>query len=297
MSGRGGRGIPSTVRPRRVTNHRKASHTCANPHTGSNRGQTPYRPDVDVDAYLARIGYTGAREPRADMLSDLHRAHMLAVPVENLDIHLGVENVLDPDHVFDKIVTRRRGGWCYELNGSFARLLESLGFAVTRYSAAVVLSDPPSPDFAHLTLRVDLDRPWLADVGFGASFTRPLRLDDDGDQERDGTTYLVTSRADGRMVLHEDGRAQYTFALEPRRMEEFAEMCTRQQTSPGSHFVQAPMCSLATEDGRQSLAGMRLITTTRSGRTERELENEEERAAVLRDVFGVDLGRARIRAL
>jgi N-hydroxyarylamine O-acetyltransferase len=252
---------------------------------------------VDVDAYLERISYAGSREPSEATLSELHRAHMLAVPFENLDIHLGVENVLDPERVFDKVVTSRRGGWCYELNGLFALLLEGLGFAVTRYSAAVVLGDPPSPDFAHLTLRVDLDRPWLADVGFGASFTRPLRLDDDGDQERDGNTYRVTSGADGRMTLRENGRAQYAFALEPRRMEEFDEMCVLQQTSPGSHFLQAPMCTRPTADGRQSLAGMRLITTTPAGRTERELANEEERRAVLRDVFGVDLGGARIRAL
>jgi N-hydroxyarylamine O-acetyltransferase len=251
---------------------------------------------MDVDAYLARIGYMSAREPGEETLVALHRAHMLAVPFENLDIHLGVANVLDPEHIFDKIVARRRGGWCYELNGLFGLLLERLGFAVTRYSAAVVLSEPPSPDFAHMTLRVDLDRPWLADVGFGASFTRPLRLDDEGDQERDGKNYRL-ARSDGRIVLHEDGVAQYAFALEPRRTEQFAEMCVLQQTDPGSHFLQAPMCSRATEDGRVSLAGMRLITTTAAGRRERELTSEEEREAVLRDVFGVDLGGAHFRAL
>ena len=252
---------------------------------------------MDVEAYLERIAYDGSREPTEATLVALHRAHMLAVPFENLDIHLGVENVLDPEHVFDKVVTRRRGGWCYELNGSFARLLEALGFAVTRYSASVVLSEPPSPDFAHLTLRVDLDRPWLADVGFGASFTRPLRLDDDGDQERDGNTYRLAPLPDGRMMLHENDSPQYVFALEPRRMDEFAEMCVLQQTTPGSHFLAAPICSRATADGRVSLSGMRLITTTADGRSERELESEDERAAVLRDLFGVDLGAARIRAL
>jgi len=278
--------------------------TLANPvGPGRVRGLAPvvrpadYRVVVDVDAYLERIGYAGSREPGEDTLSELHRAHMLAVPFENLDIHLGVANVLDPEHVFDKIVTRRRGGWCYELNGLFALLLESLGFTVTRYSASVVLSDPASPDFAHLTLGVDLERPWLADVGFGASFTRPLRLDEDGDQERDGNTYRVTRGSDGRMVLYENGAAQYAFALEARRMEQFAEMCTLQQTSPGSHFLHAPMCSRATEDGRVSLAGMRLITTTKHGRSERELGNEADRAAVLRDLFGVDLAGAQIRAL
>jgi N-hydroxyarylamine O-acetyltransferase len=252
---------------------------------------------MDVDAYLERIGYTGAREPSAEVLADLHRAHMLAVPFENLDIHLGVEKVLDPGHVFDKIVTRRRGGWCYELNGLFALLLEALGFTVTRYSAAVVLTDPPSPDFVHLTLRVDLDRPWLADVGFGASFTRPLRLDDDRGQERDGKRYRLVRAGDGRIVLREDDAPQYAFELAGREMPEFAEMCRVQQTDPGSHFLQAPMCTRATADGRQTLSGMRLITTTPSGRRERELESEQEQHAVLRDVFGVDLGRARFRAL
>ena len=252
---------------------------------------------MDVEAYLERISYDGLREPGEATLVALHRAHMLAVPFENLDIHLGVENVLDPQHVFDKVVTRRRGGWCYELNGSFARLLEALGFVVTRYSASVVLSEPPSPDFAHLTLRVDLDRPWLADVGFGASFTRPLRLDDDGNQERDGNTYRLAPLPDGRMMLHENDSPQYAFALEPRSMDEFAEMCVLQQTTSGSHFLAAPICSRATEDGRVSLSGMRLITTAADGRSERELESEEERAAVLRDLFGVDLGAARIRAL
>jgi len=252
---------------------------------------------VDVDSYLERIAYDGPCEPGYETLVALQRAHMLAVPFENLYIHLGVENVLDPEHVFDKVVTRRRGGWCYELNGSFARLLEALGFTVTRYSASVVLSEPPSPDFAHLTLRVDLDRPWLADVGFGASFTRPLRLDDDGNQERDGNTYRLAPLPDGRMVLRENDAPQYAFALEPRSMDEFAEMCVLQQTAPGSHFLAAPICSRATADGRVSLSGMRLITTTAGGRSERELESEDERAAVLRDLFGVDLGPARIRAL
>ena len=145
----------------------------------------------DAGAYLDRIVYDGPTEPTAATLAGLHRAHMLAVPFENLDLHLGLRNVLDPGHVFDKVVRRRRGGWCFELNGLFALLLEHLGYPVTRYAAAVVLSDPPTRDFAHLTLRVDLDDPWLADVGFGDSFTGPLRLDEAGDQLREGRPYRL----------------------------------------------------------------------------------------------------------
>ena len=245
---------------------------------------------IDAGAYLERIGYSGPTEPTAETLLALHRAHMLVVPFENLDIHLGRRNVLDPDQVFDKVVRRRRGGWCFELNGLFALLLEELGYPVTRYAASVILSDPPSPDFAHLTLRVDLDEPWIADVGFGDSFTGPLRLNETGDQLREGRPYRL-EQADGRVALLQDGRRQYVFTLTPRRMPEFQGMCDALQTPPG-HFTDAPICSLLTEDGRVSLAGMRLITTTPDARHERELADEAERGAVLREVFGVDLGGA-----
>jgi N-hydroxyarylamine O-acetyltransferase len=249
---------------------------------------------VEVGAYLTRIGYAGPLEPTPATLAGLHRAHMLTVPFENLDIHLGERNVLDPDHVYDKIVRRRRGGWCFECNGLFALLLEELGFAVTRYSASVTLNDPPSPDFAHLTLRVDLDEPWLADVGFGDSFTAPLRLAYDGDQERDGRRYRL-ERTGGRVTLLQDGSPQYVFALEPRRMEQFQDMCDRLQTTPDTHFTRAVICSLATADGRRSLAGMRLIVTEDGRRDECQLADDDEREAVLREAFGVDLGGARLR--
>jgi N-hydroxyarylamine O-acetyltransferase len=249
---------------------------------------------MDLGEYLERIAYTGPLDPTAETLAAVHRAHMLTVPFENLDIHLGVPNVLDPDHVYDKIVRRRRGGWCFELNGLFALLLEELGFTVTRYSAAVVASDPSFPDFAHLTLRVDLGRPWLCDVGFGDSFTLPLLLDAPGDQPGEGHTYRL-ERSGDRVALSQDGRPQYEFELAPREMHEFGGMCTHLQTSPESFFTRSPVCSLATENGRRSLSGMRLITTADGVRSERELSGEAERVAVLRDLFGVDLGGAALR--
>jgi N-hydroxyarylamine O-acetyltransferase len=249
---------------------------------------------MDAGEYLERIAYTGPLDPTAETLAGLHRAHMLAVPFENLDIHLGATNVLDPGQVYDKIVRRRRGGWCFELNGLFALLLERIGFAVTRYSAAVVASDPPFPDFAHLTLRVDLERPWLCDVGFGDSFTLPIRLDGTGDQLVEGHAYRL-ERTGERMTLLQDGRPQYAFELAPREMHEFAGMCTYLQSSPESFFTRSPICSLATENGRRSLSGMRLITTVDGVRSEWELADDVARAAVLRDLFGLDLGGARLR--
>lgn len=246
---------------------------------------------MDVRDYLARIRYDGPLEPTAETLAGLHGAHMRAVPFENLDLHIGRRNVIDAERNYAKIVADRRGGWCFELNGTFARLLERLGFAVTRYSAAVVLSEPGTPDFAHLTLRVDLERPYLADVGFGDSFEAPLLLDEPGPQARErGRVYRLEPR-DGRTLLTQDGRSQYHFADAAREMHEFEGMCRALQTPPG-HFTDAPICSLATADGRVSLAGMRLITTAGDDREERDLADDAERREVLRERFGVELGDA-----
>ena len=138
---------------------------------------------MDIQAYLRRINYSGEQAPSAATLYELHRAHLLAVPFENLDIHLGRPIVLDQDALFDKIVTRRRGGFCYELNGLFALLLRELGFEVTLLAAGVARADGGfGPEFDHLTLLVRAtslnpqSEVWLADVGFGDSFREPLRF-------------------------------------------------------------------------------------------------------------------------
>ena len=107
---------------------------------------------MDVDALLTRIGYNGSREPTLESLEGLHRAFLLAVPFENLDIHIGRTISLDPDAIFEKIVTRRRGGFCYECNGLFAELLSALGYSVERLSARMALSGNIGPEFDHMVL-------------------------------------------------------------------------------------------------------------------------------------------------
>src|SRR6266536_3928843 len=138
---------------------------------------------LNVPAYLERIRYAGPAAPAPETLQAIQRAHMLAVPFENLDIHLGRKIVCDEARFLHKIVTEHRGGFCYELNGAFATLLRALGFQVTLLSARVPRADgSDGPEFDHLTLRVDLEEPWLADVGFGELFLEPLRLESDRDQ-------------------------------------------------------------------------------------------------------------------
>src|SRR2546427_9779537 len=133
---------------------------------------------MESKTYMERIGYRGPLRPSVEVLRKLHRRHMLSVPFENLDIHLGRPIILSGNAFYDKIVKHRRGGFCYELNGSFASLLKKLGFKVSMLSARVARKGGGfSPDFDHMTLMVQLKEPWLAHVGFGDSFTEPKRLD------------------------------------------------------------------------------------------------------------------------
>ncbi|HET9222145.1 MAG TPA: arylamine N-acetyltransferase, partial [Roseiflexaceae bacterium] len=247
-------------------------------------------------------------------LRGLQMAHLLAVPFENLNIGMGWPIVLDQDALFEKIVLRRRGGFCYELNGLFAALLSGLGFEITMLSAGVARAAGGfGPEFDHLTLLVrgmgeggggmvgsatPIPHPpspfsWLADVGFGDSFREPLRFEEDREQRQGQRAYRL-ARAGEYLVLQQregDGEwePQYRFTLEPRRHAEFAEMCRYHQTSPESSFTRRRVCTRATPDGRVTLSDTRLITTRAGERQERELADEDEVRAVLREHFGVDL--------
>ncbi|HSU82317.1 MAG TPA: arylamine N-acetyltransferase [Thermoanaerobaculia bacterium] len=242
--------------------------------------------------YLERIGYHGPLDPTAETLQRLHLAHLYAVPFENLSIHWGEPIQLDDEALFEKVVTRRRGGFCYELNGLFAALLRALGFDVAMLSAGVGRpAGEFSPDYDHMALLVTLEDRWLADVGFGDSFREPLRLDERGEQREGDLAYRVEETSGGRLILarREEGgswRPQYRFGLEPHVFADYAEMCHFHQTSPQSHFTQNRICSLATPDGRVTLSGMKLITTRGGGKQERELD-ESEHAEALREIFGI----------
>lgn len=249
---------------------------------------------MNVSAYLARIGYTGTVTPTVETLTQLHRAHMFTVPFENLDIALGRKIVCDETAFVRKIVDRRRGGFCYELNGGLAGLLRELGFQVTLLSAQVPHQDgTDSPEFDHMALRVDLDEPWLADVGFGDSFVEPLRLKPGIEQPQHGWIYrLVEKQGTFDMERCEPGgswKRQYSFTLLPRRLEEFAPMCHYHQTSPESPFTRKSVCSKATACGRITIAERKLIVTADGEKRESMLSSDEEWQAALRENFGVVL--------
>ncbi len=247
---------------------------------------------VEIDAYLDRFGYRGSCEPSAETLRQLHRAHMLAVPFENLDIPLGNPISLSLPSIYDKVVLRRRGGFCYELNGLFGWLLEQIGFDVVMVSARVFHGTQPGAEFDHLVLLVEMEETFVVDVGFGDSFLEPLRLDSGDEYVLHGSSYRLVG-SDSSRILQQRRESEwqplYVFSQAPRRLAEFAAMCRYHQTSPDSTFTTKTVCSLATPDGRSTLSNSRLITTVRGQREEREVLGQEEYRALLKTHFGIDL--------
>jgi N-hydroxyarylamine O-acetyltransferase len=250
---------------------------------------------VDIQAYLERINYDGPAAASADTLRRLQLAHLLTVPFENLSIHTGEPIVLADEALFAKIVERRRGGFCYELNGLFAALLRAFGFEVTMLSAEV--ANPQggfSQPFDHMTLMVKSPQRWLVDVGFGDCFIEPLPLDEAGEQAQGNRSYRIVDDGDFLVLEQREVRGwapQYRFKLQPYGYDDYAGMCRYHQTSTQSHFTQKRICSrLTTESGRITLSDMQLIETSKDGqRSERTLVNEQEYNTILRESFGITL--------
>ena len=245
--------------------------------------------ESQADAYLARIGVARPRLPDLAALRVLQSAHLRTVPFENLAVHLGEPVVLSEGALLDKVVGRRRGGFCYELNGAFAALLTALGYRVALLAARVFDGPVTGPPLDHLALRVDLDGPWLVDVGFGRFSEQPLRLDEPGDQRDPGGVFRVLEHGEDLDVLL-DGRPQYRLERRPYELADFGPTCWWQTTSPDSHFTRSPTCSRLTEGGRITLSGTRLIRTGQGGREETELTGEQALDAY-REHFGLVLDR------
>jgi len=269
----------------------------------------------ELAAYLDRIDAGRPLGADAAALHALHCAHLLAVPFENLSIHLGETISLDHGKLIDKIVTRRRGGFCYELNGAFALLLGALGFDVRLLAARVFGDDKLGPPFDHLALLVhtaDGDGPWLADVGFGSHSVYPLRFGERGLQEDPAGSFRLAGAAAGDEAgaaagdeagagagdidVIRDGQPQYRLERRERSLADFGPTCWWQQTSPESHFTRTTICSRLTASGRVSISGRTLILTRDGARTEEELPTDAAVLAAYRDHFGIILDQVPVAA-
>ena len=244
-------------------------------------------------AYLERIGAERPQVLDETALAGLHRAHLMTVPFENLSIGVGEVISLAESDLISKIVTRRRGGFCYELNGAFALLLQALGADVVRVAARVYGDGRLGPPFDHLALVVRLpagNDTWLADVGFGSHSTYPLRLASGREQPDPGGLFRLAAAADTDLDVFKDAEPQYRIELRERALADFVPTCWWQQTSPESHFTRSTICSRLTPDGRISISGHTLIRTSGGSRAEQLLASDEVLAAY-RELFGISLDR------
>jgi N-hydroxyarylamine O-acetyltransferase len=252
---------------------------------------------MNVPDYLSRIGYTQSVSLNQETLRRLHVAHLFTVPFENLDIGLHHPIQLDEQSLWNKIVAHRRGGFCYELNGLFAWLLNEIGFEVTYLNARVFNQNGElGIEFDHLALLIDIpnqtDR-WLADVGFGDSFMEPLNFEERGEQEQGLRAYRLEQTSTGYITWQKNYNGswerQYFFNLQPRKFPlDYEAGCFYHQTSPKSSFTRGSIISRAIPEGRVSLDNDKFIVT-KNGQREVKSITDEERTILLKEHFGVVL--------
>ena len=251
----------------------------------------------DVDRYLGRLGELRPAAPTIESLRRLQRAHLQAVPFENASVLRGEPIPLDLPALVEKVLDRGRGGFCYELNGLFAALLEALGYTVLRRSARVFGEGTAvGPPFDHLCLEVPIaGARWLADVGFGYSFLEPLRLEVGPEQDDPaGHFRLVPAPAPGGATdvewLHADGAWRGHYRIEPGvfQLTDFEPACEALRTSPDSSFARGWLLARATADGYVSISGRQLhLSRGREVVERRTVEDDAELAALVSRWFGL----------
>ncbi|OCT77291.1 arylamine N-acetyltransferase, pineal gland isozyme NAT-3 [Xenopus laevis] len=255
---------------------------------------------MDLKRYLHRVGLSTQKPPSLAALRELHHHHLLSVPFGSLSIHSGEKIILDQALIYDKIVERRRDGFCYENNGLFLWVLQESGYQPVVLSARVwnSITKVYGPPYDHMILAVELEgRRWLCDVGFGEGIAFPIPLEAGWEGEHESGVFRLQKTEEEEWYLErkEDGdwKILYKFTLEEQRFEDFREMCNYQQMSPSSIFFCKSFCSILLPRGRMTYMGHRLISTeyTAGGGTVKTTGDlmEDEIPHVLRDKFGIVL--------
>lgn len=236
----------------------------------------------DTATYLNRIGFETNVAPTLNNLNALQKAHLLHIPFENLDIHSNTEIVLDTERIYTKIVERKRGGFCYELNGLFYELLKAIGFDVSMISARVYDKKKQSygQEYDHLALWVALEgQHYLVDVGFGEFVFQPLRFSLNEKQIDARGTFCIDQYDDEyyRVSKLEDTSLlpQYIFTTQKRDYAEFEAMSHYHQTSADSHFTHKKFVGIPIADGRITLVGNQFKIMKGSRVEQRPVSDEE----------------------
>jgi N-hydroxyarylamine O-acetyltransferase len=231
---------------------------------------------ADLDAYRARIGHSGTPDPTLHTLREFHRLHTQAIPFENLSPFLGEPVKLDLASLEDKLVRRRRGGWCFEHNLLFAHVLRAAGFDITTLAARVRWNVPANVTTArsHMLLLVRLEgERYIADVGFGGlTLTAPLRLEAGLEQLTPHEPHRLAASGEGFVLearIAGDWQALYVFDLHEQVQADYEVSNWYLANFPQSQFVTGLIAARADPDRRHALRNTRYSIHHRGGETER----------------------------
>lgn len=247
---------------------------------------------AQLTAYLARIGVDAPDKPDLATLAKLHRSHLMAFTWEAVDAFMGWQPAIEISDIFAKMVEGRRGGWCYEMNGLFGAALTALGYRVTRLCGCV--DRPKLGDIAvgnHLTLQVDMDQPYLAEVGVADAFVEPVPLMAGSFRQR-GFDFSISAADDGwlRFHNHPAGVARTVdFRLDEQDEAKIAAMQQWLMRDAGSPFTGALAIFRHDSDGYSSLQDRALRRVSAAGMRERLVTSSDEFADVLTQIFAIDL--------
>lgn len=268
---------------------------------------------IELDAYLARIGLGLLPEPTVDGLLTVQRAHRLSIPFENLDVRLGRGISLDPDHVFDKLVHRRRGGYCFEQNQLFLRALTALGFDARPLLARVWLMTEDVPPRTHTLNLIEIDgQPWIADAGFGGSYSPPMQLFEGSEATGpDGARFRLSLTDDHGWLFERrgdpagtDGRtpdaqwqAQYSFTLDNVATIDLEMSNHWTSTRPDTRFTSLSVVSLCLPSGFASLTDRHYTRRNGDQHVEADIESATAYRLRLNFVFGIALDDVEVGGL
>jgi len=247
---------------------------------------------MQLGRYLDRIGFVGPSSPDIDTLRKIHRCHVEAIPYENLDVQLGVPVTRDVEANFEKIVLRRRGGWCFEMNGLLAWALEEIGFKVTRLAGGVhreVGGDGMIGN--HLVLLIDLDEIWMADAGFGDGLIEPALLTE-GSFNTGPLTCRLERIADGWWRYHNDpvgGAPSFDFNPDLVGEDLLEQSCRSLQTDPDSNFVLNAVVQRWVNDEHLSMRGRVFQRLSMKGTENETVPDAETYVRILKERFNLDL--------
>lgn len=261
-----------------------------------------------LSAYLDRIGLSTPPSPDPAGVEMLQRAHRLAIPFENLDVRLGRGVRIDSDSVFDKLVARRRGGYCFEHNRLLGDMLGLIGVEARPLLARVRLGLPAGyvPPRTHTLLLLSLgsDR-WIADAGFGGSYVPVLPLRDRAAAATpDGARHRLRRLASAEWQVERADRGaadewlpQYTFDLAEVVQEDLEQANHWTSTRPGTRFTSLHVVSLALPDGFASLTDRTLKRVDAGGNVEFEIGDAQGYRAALAEHFRLSLSEDETAAL